>query len=43
VAHADRVIVLHKGQMRHEGRVSDLLADTGQADLQAAFLKLTQA
>jgi ABC-type Na+ transport system ATPase subunit NatA len=43
VAHADRVIVLHKGHMRHEGRVSDLLADTGQTDLQAAFLHLTQA
>jgi len=43
VAHADRVIVLHKGHMRHEGRVSDLLHDTGQADLQAAFLSLTKA
>jgi ABC-2 type transport system ATP-binding protein len=43
VAHADRVIVLHKGQTRHVGRVSDLLADTGQSDLQAAFLSLTQA
>ena len=43
VAHADRVIVLHKGHMRHEGRVADLLADTGQADLQSAFLSLTRA
>ena len=43
VAQADRVIVLHQGQMRHEGRVVDLLADTGQTDVQAAFLSLTRA
>lgn len=43
VEHADRVIVLHKGVMRHEGRVSSLLADTGQATVQEAFLSLTRA
>jgi ABC-2 type transport system ATP-binding protein len=43
VTHADRVVVLHKGHMRHEGRVVDLLADTGQPDVQAAFLSLTRA
>jgi ABC-2 type transport system ATP-binding protein len=43
VEHADRVVVLHKGRMRHQGRVSDLLKDTGQSDVQSAFLHLTQA
>jgi ABC-2 type transport system ATP-binding protein len=43
VEQADRVIVLHKGVMRHEGRVASLLSDTGQATVQAAFLSLTRA
>jgi ABC-2 type transport system ATP-binding protein len=43
VTHADRVVVLHKGHMRHEGWVVDLLADTGQPDVQTAFLSLTRA
>ncbi len=42
VEHADRVIVLHKGAIRHQGRVADLLTDTGQATVQAAFLSLTR-
>jgi hypothetical protein len=36
------VIVLHKGAIRHQGRVADLLTDTGQASVQAAFLSLTR-
>ena len=43
VEHADRVIVLHKGSMRHQGCVADLLADTGQSNVQSAFLSLTRA
>lgn len=43
VEHADRVLVLHKGVMRHEGRVESLLADTGQTTVQDAFLSLTRA
>lgn len=43
VAHAQRVVVLHKGQLRHEGPVASLLSETGQATLQEAFLALTRA
>jgi len=43
VEHADRVIVLHKGAIRHQGRVADLLTDTMQNSLQNAFLSLTSA
>lgn len=43
VEQADRVIVMHRGAVRHEGRVASLLADTGQASVQQAFLSLTQA
>ena len=43
VEQADRVVVLHKGVMRHQGRVADLLADTGQASVHEAFLSLTQS
>jgi ABC-2 type transport system ATP-binding protein len=43
VANADKVIVLHQGQVRHEGRVSDLLTETCLSDVQAAFLSLTRA
>ena len=43
VEHAQRVVVLHKGQLRHEGPVSSLLSETGQTTLQAAFLSLTRA
>jgi len=43
VEQADRVVVLHKGVMRHQGRVADLLADTGQPSVHEAFLSLTQS
>lgn len=43
VEQADRVVVLHKGLMRHEGRVSDLLKDTEQSSVQAAFMSLTRS
>ncbi|MEK7346194.1 MAG: ATP-binding cassette domain-containing protein [Pseudomonadota bacterium] len=42
VEQADRVVVLHKGIMRHAGRVTDLLSDTQQTSVQAAFLHLTR-
>jgi len=42
VERADRVLVLHKGVMRHEGPVSTLLSDTGQTSVQDAFLSLTR-
>ena len=41
VEQADRVVVLHKGEVRHQGRVSELLADSGQASIHQAFLSLT--
>ena len=43
VEHAQRVVVLHKGHLRHEGPVDSLLAETGQATLQQAFLALTRS
>lgn len=43
VENAQRVVVLHKGQLRHEGAVSSLLSETGQSTLQQAFLSLTRA
>lgn len=43
VEHAQRVVVLHKGQLRHEGPVPSLLEATGQDTLQKAFLALTRA
>jgi ABC-2 type transport system ATP-binding protein len=42
VERADRVLVLHKGVMRHEGRVDSLLAETQQNNIQNAFLALTR-
>lgn len=42
VEQADRVVVLHKGVMRHAGRVADLLSDTAQTSVQAAFMHLTR-
>lgn len=42
VEQADRVVVLHKGVMRHAGRVADLLSDTQQTSVQAAFMHLTR-
>lgn len=42
VEHADRVVVLHKGAVRHTGRVADLLTETGQTSIQAAFMHLTR-
>ena len=43
VEQADRVVVLHQGVMRHEGRVADLLKDTDQTSVQAAFMSLTRS
>ena len=43
VENAQRVVVLHKGQLRHEGPVHSLLSSTGQDSLQKAFLALTRA
>ncbi|MGV0959211.1 MAG: ATP-binding cassette domain-containing protein [Limnohabitans sp.] len=43
VERADRVLVLHKGVMRHEGRAHSLLTETGQTSIQDAFLALTRA
>ena len=43
VESAQRVVVLHKGQLRHEGPVDSLLRETGQDTLQKAFLSLTRA
>ena len=37
----DDVVVLHKGVLRAAGALSDLLAQTGAADVKAAFLALT--
>lgn len=42
VAHADRVIVLHKGLVRYEGQITDLLTNTSQASLEDAFMHLTR-
>jgi ABC-2 type transport system ATP-binding protein len=37
----DDVVVLHKGVLRAAGALSDLLAQTGAADVKSAFLALT--
>ncbi|NIC40900.1 ABC transporter ATP-binding protein [Aquabacterium sp. A08] len=42
VADADRVVVLHQGQVRFDGPVPALLARTGTSDLEAAFLSHTE-
>ncbi|MGZ8188815.1 MAG: ABC transporter ATP-binding protein [Methylosarcina sp.] len=38
----DRLIVLHKGQVKAKGSVDDVLRFTGSAQIKEAFLKLTQ-
>ena len=43
VEHAQRVMVLHKGRVRHEGTVASMREATGQSSLQQAFLALTRA
>lgn len=43
VEHAQRVVVLHQGRLRHEGSVTSLREVTGQGSLQQAFLALTRA
>ncbi|MGO8738023.1 ABC transporter ATP-binding protein [Rhodoblastus sp.] len=35
---SDKVVVLHKGALRAEGKASDLLEKTGAADMRAAFV-----
>jgi ABC-2 type transport system ATP-binding protein len=42
VADDDSVVVLHEGQLRAQGSLSAVLAETGAADIGAAFAKLTQ-
>ena len=42
VEHADRVLVLHQGQLRHQGTPASLLQASGQNTLQEAFLALTR-
>lgn len=41
VAQADRVLVLHRGQLRFDGDIPACLARTGAADLETAFLQLS--
>jgi ABC-2 type transport system ATP-binding protein len=41
VAGADRIVVLHKGKVRANASPAELLAETGEATIEAAFLKLT--
>jgi ABC-2 type transport system ATP-binding protein len=36
----DSVVVLHKGKLRAEGKVTDLLLKTGAADMRSAFVAL---
>jgi ABC-2 type transport system ATP-binding protein len=43
VEYAQRVMVLHKGRVRHEGTVASMLELTGQTSLQEAFFQLTAA
>lgn len=38
----DRVIVLHKGRIRAQGSVADILETTGTAQIKEAFFELTQ-
>ncbi len=38
---ADRIVVLHQGQVRFNGQLADLLHDSGAEDLEAAFLSIT--
>lgn len=39
----DRAIVIHEGRVVAQGRVSDLIAGTGEQRMEAAFLKLIEA
>ncbi|MEN9903995.1 MAG: Daunorubicin/doxorubicin resistance ATP-binding protein DrrA [Pseudomonadota bacterium] len=41
VAQADRVLVLHRGQVLFDGAIPSCLARTGAPDLESAFLQLT--
>ena len=43
VEHAQRVMVLHQGCVRHEGSVDSMREVTGQSSLQQAFLALTRS
>jgi ABC-2 type transport system ATP-binding protein len=42
VAADDSVAVLHEGRRRAQGSLSEVLAETGAADIGAAFAALTQ-
>ena len=41
VTESDRVLVLHRGRLRAEGRPAELIAKTDAPDLEAAFVTLT--
>jgi ABC-2 type transport system ATP-binding protein len=42
VTHADRLMILHKGRMAFDADPSTLLAQTGQTDLEQAFLQFSR-
>ncbi len=42
VADDDSVVILHEGRVRAQGSLPEVLAETGAADIGAAFAKLTQ-
>ncbi len=42
VADDDSVVVLHEGQVRAQGSLTQVLARTGAADIGVAFAELTQ-
>jgi ABC-2 type transport system ATP-binding protein len=39
---SDQLVVLHKGRIRADGAVAEVLADTGTADIGSAFTRLTE-
>jgi ABC-2 type transport system ATP-binding protein len=43
VAAGDDVVILHKGEVLARGPVGQILAETGELDIRAAFSKLTRA
>ena len=42
IAASDRMVVLHNGSVRAKGTVDEVLKNTGAADINDAFYKLTQ-
>ena len=43
IAPGDDLVVLHQGKLLAQGEVSDVIAKSGGGDLNAAFMRLTQA